>query len=141
MKLKPDTSLQYKVNVIDWIQIGEPFKASSPSQLSYCRLNVCVNVNTCKKITDIYNSWSLNFFLRMLHFRMKNWKKSGSGDKKKKPCGFMLRKLKSSFEIPDSKYEIQNMRFEIKNSRFNIYINKINYGSVYCILAKSNCSN
>lgn len=53
----------------------------------------------------------------------------------------MLRKLKSSFEIPDSKYEIQNMRFEIKNSRFNIYINKINYGSVYCILAKSNCSN
>lgn len=53
----------------------------------------------------------------------------------------MLRKLKSSFEIPDSKYEIQNMRFEIKNSRFNIYINKKNYGSVYCILAKSNCSN
>lgn len=53
----------------------------------------------------------------------------------------MLQKLKSSFEIPDSKYEIQNMRFEIKNTRFNSYISKINYGSVYSILAKSNCSN
>lgn len=134
MKLKPDTSLQYKVNVIDWIQIREPFKASSPSQLSYCRKYVCVNVNTCKKITDIHNSWPMNFFLRMMHFRMKNWTKSV--EIKKKPCCFMLRKLKSSFEIPDSKYEIQNMRFEIKNSRFNIYINKKNYGSVYCILAK-----
>lgn len=138
MKLKPDTSLQYKVNVIDWIQIREPFKASSPSQLSYCRLNVCVNLNTCKKITDIYNSWSLNFFLRMLHFRIKT-EKNQAVEIKKKNMRFYATKTQKL--IRDSKYEIQNMRFEIKNSRFNIYINKINYGSVYCILAKSNCSN
>lgn len=115
MKLKPDTSLQYKVNVIDWIQIGEPFKASSPSQLSYCRLNVCVNVNTCKKITDIYNSWSLNFFLRMLHFRMENWKKSGSGDKKKHHAVLCYENSKAH-----SRFQIRNTRSKTWDSRLKI---------------------